>query len=67
MRIASRRGAIELEARVGRSVQPGSVFVPFHYREAGANLLTNPKLDPDGKIPEFKFAAVTVEPSPDSD
>jgi formate dehydrogenase major subunit len=63
VRISSRRGEISLQVRVGRSVQPGSVFVPFHYREAGANLLTNPKLDPDGKIPEFKFAAVKIEPT----
>jgi len=61
VRISSRRGEIVLQVRLGLSVQPGSVFVPFHYREAGANLLTNPKLDPDGKIPEFKFAAVKVE------
>jgi formate dehydrogenase major subunit len=44
-------------------VQPGSVFVPFHFREAGANLLTNPELDPHGKIPEFKFAAVQLSRS----
>jgi len=37
------------------------VFVPFAYVEAAANLLTSPRLDPDGKIPEFKFSAVRVE------
>ena len=38
------------------------VFIPFAYVEAAANILTNPVLDPYGKIPEFKFAAVRVEP-----
>jgi formate dehydrogenase major subunit len=37
------------------------VFVPFAFREAAANLLTNPQLDPWGKIPEFKYCAVRVE------
>ena len=63
--VASRRGEIHLEARVERSTQPGSVFIPFHYREAGANILTSERLDPDGKIPEFKFCAVRVEPRGD--
>ena len=39
------------------------VFIPFAYVEAAANILTNPALDPCGKIPEFKFAAVRVEPA----
>ena len=66
VRVASRRGAIALEARVSKNPQPGSVFVPFHFREAAANLLTTDQLDPDGKIPEFKFCAVKVERAPDS-
>ena len=61
--MVSRRGRIELEARASRNVSPGSVFIPFHFREAAANLLTNDALDPKGKIPEFKFAAVRVEPA----
>ena len=60
---ASRRGEITLQARVGPSTQPGSVFIPFHFREAGANTLTNDELDPDGKIPEFKFCAVRLRRS----
>ena len=40
---------------------PGMVLVPFCYAEAAANILTNPALDPYGKIPEFKYAAVRVE------
>ena len=42
----------------------GTVFIPFCYAEAPANLLTNPALDPFGKIPEFKFCAARVEPAP---
>ena len=62
VRVATRRGAIELKARADRDVPPGLVFIPFCYAEAAANLLTNPQLDPFGKIPEFKFCAARVEP-----
>ena len=58
--VASRRGAIRLPARASANVQRGSVFIPFHFREAAANVLTNDALDPYGKIPEFKFCAVRV-------
>ena len=58
--VESRRGTITLEARVARATQAGSVFIPFHFREAGANTLTTDALDPDGKIPEFKFCAVRL-------
>jgi formate dehydrogenase major subunit len=63
VRVSSRRGSIELSTRADPGVQVGSVFVPFHFREAAANVLTNDALDPFGKIPEFKFCAVKVEPS----
>ncbi len=63
--LGSRRGQITLKARVERATQPGSVFVPFHFREAGANTLTTDHLDPDGKIPEFKFCAVHLAPAAD--
>ncbi|HLS47430.1 MAG TPA: molybdopterin dinucleotide binding domain-containing protein, partial [Gemmatimonadales bacterium] len=43
---------------------PGQIFIPFHFREAAANLLTNPRLDPYAKIAEFKVSAVRVEPAP---
>ena len=56
--IESRRGTIEARARIDSGIQPGMVFVPFCFVEAAANLLTNPALDPYGKIPEFKFCAV---------
>jgi len=60
--LETRRGAIELKARADRDVPAGMVFMPFCYAEAAANLLTNPALDPAGKIPEFKFCAARVSP-----
>jgi formate dehydrogenase major subunit len=60
--IASRRGSISLYARADDGMPRGAVFVPFCYYEAAANLLTNPVLDPFGKIPEFKYCAVKVTP-----
>jgi len=59
--ITTRRGEISLVARVDPGMPDGMVFVPFAYAEAAANLLTNPALDPDGKIPEFKYAACRLE------
>lgn len=61
IRVATRRGRIELKARLDRDVAEGMVFIPFAFFEAAANLLTNPQLDPFGKIPEFKFCAAKVE------
>ena len=61
--VSSRRGTISLKVRKGIHTQPGSVFIPFHFREAAANVLTTDKLDPFGKIPEFKFCAVKVVPA----
>jgi formate dehydrogenase major subunit len=58
--IASRRGSISLYARADDGMPRGAVFVPFCYYEAAANMLTNPALDPFGKIPEFKYCAVKV-------
>ncbi len=58
--IASRRGTISLYARADDGTPRGVVFVPFCYYEAAANMLTNPVLDPFGKIPEFKYCAVKV-------
>ncbi len=62
VRVSTRRGAIELKARADSGVAPGMVFIPFCYAEAAANLLTNPQLDPFGKIPEYKYCAARVEP-----
>jgi formate dehydrogenase major subunit len=61
VRVTSRRGVIELKARITGVTPEGVVFIPFCYAEAAVNLLTNPKLDPFGKIPELKFCAVRVE------
>ncbi len=61
-RLQTRRGTITLRVRADRDVPAGMVFMPFCYAEAAANLLTNPALDPFGKIPEFKFCAVRVSP-----
>jgi formate dehydrogenase major subunit len=58
--VASRRGSISLSARADDGTPRGAVFIPFCYYEAAANLLTNPVLDPFGKIPEFKYCAVRV-------
>jgi formate dehydrogenase alpha subunit len=59
--VTSRRGEIQVKARVGDIVGPGVVFIPFHYKEAAANLLTNDALDPICKIAEAKVCAVRVE------
>jgi len=58
--VASRRGSISLVARADDGTPQGAIFIPFCYYEAAANLLTNPVLDPFGKIPEFKYCAVRV-------
>jgi formate dehydrogenase major subunit len=63
IRVATRRGAIELKARVDGAIPTGLIFIPFAYAEAAANVLTNPQLDPFGKIPEFKFCAARLEPA----
>ena len=58
--VESRRGGVSLYARAEEGTPKGSVFIPFCYYEAAANKLTNPALDPFGKIPEFKYCAVRV-------
>ncbi len=60
MTVQTRRGSISIMARADRAVAEDMIFVPFAYVEAAANTLTNPVLDPYGKIPEFKFAACRV-------
>src|SRR5215468_10795041 len=64
IRVSTRRGTVDIKLRSDRDVPQGMVFIPFCFAEAAANLLTNPALDPFGKIPEFKFCAAKVEPSP---
>ncbi len=63
VRVSSRRGRITIKARITRRVPEGTVFIPMHYREAAANVITNDALDPQVKIPEFKVCAVRVEPA----
>ncbi len=60
-RVSSRRGSIVLAVRVSHREARGNCFIPFHFREAAANLLTIDEIDPFGKIPEFKFCAVRIE------
>jgi formate dehydrogenase major subunit len=59
--VTTRRGSITLKVRADRDVAEGMLFIPFAFAEAPANMLTNPQLDPFGKIPEFKFSAARVE------
>ena len=63
IRVTTRRGTVELNSRQDDGIPDGVVFIPFAYVEAAANILTNPALDPFGKIPEFKFCAAKVEPA----
>jgi predicted molibdopterin-dependent oxidoreductase YjgC len=61
VRVVSRRGQIELEARITENIKQGVVFIPFHFAEAAANVLTNSAIDPVAKIPEYKVCAVKIE------
>jgi formate dehydrogenase major subunit len=61
VRVSTRRGTVELAVRQDDAIPDGVVFIPFAFVEAAANLLTNPALDPFGKIPEFKYCAARVE------
>ena len=61
LRVTTRRGTVELASRQDDSIPDGVIFIPFAFVEAAANILTNPALDPFGKIPEFKFCAAKVE------
>ena len=63
VRLRSRRGAVTARARLTGGITPGTVFMPFHFAEAAANLLTHAALDPVAKIPEYKACAVAVEPA----
>ncbi len=60
VRVETRRGTVVCAARADGDVPRGMVFLPFAYSEAAANMLTNPQLDPSGKIPEFKYCAARV-------
>ncbi len=62
VKVTSRRGSIKVRLYVTPRIPEGSVFIPFHFKEAAANILTNPAVDPNAKIPEYKVCAVRVEP-----
>ena len=59
--VKTKRGSIVIKVRSDKEIPEGMVFIPFCFAEAAANVLTNPQLDPYGKIPEFKFSAANVE------
>jgi formate dehydrogenase major subunit len=61
VKVSTRRGNITIAVRQDWQLPEGMIFMPFCYNEAAANILTNPQLDPIGKIPEFKFCAAKVD------
>ena len=61
--VETRRGAVTLHARADAATPAGVVFIPFCFAEAAGNFLTNPALDPFGKIPEYKYCAARVTPA----
>ena len=61
VRLVSRRGAINARLNINSGIKPGVLFVPFHFAEAAANMLTIAALDPVAKIPEYKVCAVRIE------
>jgi predicted molibdopterin-dependent oxidoreductase YjgC len=58
--LSSKRGKLEAPVHITEKLPPGLVFMPFHWREAAANILTNDALDPVAKIPEYKVSAVSA-------
>ncbi|MFX1276514.1 MAG: formate dehydrogenase subunit alpha [Promethearchaeota archaeon] len=60
VKVSTRRGEVITKAKVTHRVQSGLIFMPFHFKEAAANVLTNPALDPTAKIPEFKVCAANI-------
>ena len=61
VKVSTRRGSIEIMAQVSDRVMKNVIFIPFHFMEASANMLTNDALDPIAKIPEYKVCSVKVE------
>ena len=61
VRAVTRRGKVDVPAKVTPDIMKGVMFMPFHYKECAANILTNNALDPSAKIPEYKACAVKVE------
>jgi formate dehydrogenase alpha subunit len=67
VRVSSRRGSIVLRAKITQKTTPGVVFIPFHFFEAAANILTIDVVDPQAKIPEYKSCAVRLSSATDAD
>ncbi len=67
VRVTSRRGSIVLRAKVTPKANPGVVFIPFHFWEAAANILTTDAVDPQAKIPEYKAGVVRIAPAFDEE
>lgn len=63
VKVSSRRGSILTKVLLTERVAPGVVFIPFHFVEAAANILTNDALDPEAKMPELKVCAVQLTPA----
>ncbi len=61
VKVSSRRGSIKIKTRISEGISRGVVFIPFHFKEAAANVLTNTALDPISKIPELKVCAVKID------
>ncbi len=61
VKVSSRRGSINIKVRISEKISRGMIFIPFHFKEAAANVLTNTALDPIAKIPELKVCAVKIE------
>ncbi|MDD4765521.1 MAG: formate dehydrogenase subunit alpha [Atribacterota bacterium] len=61
VKVITRRGEISIKARLTHKVSPGLIFIPFHFEEAAANILTNAALDPIAKIPELKVCAAQIK------
>jgi predicted molibdopterin-dependent oxidoreductase YjgC len=58
--VTSRRGSIRAHIKISTKAMPGTVFIPFHFSKAAANVLTNAALDPVCGIPEYKVCAVKL-------
>ena len=61
IKVTSRRGSVSAKTKITEKSPQGTIFMNFHFAEAAVNLLTNPVLDPIGKIPEYKVCAVKLE------
>ena len=61
VKVRTRRGEVTTPAKVTQDIPKGIIFVPLHFKEAAANVLTNSALDPAAKMPELKVCAAALE------